>query len=311
MDRPVVTVFGGSGFIGRHLVPRLVVRGWTVRVAVRNPDAALFLKTIGQAGEVVPLFADVTDKRTVETVTRGASAVVNLVGILYERGKRTFQRVHVEGAAIVAEAAQAAGAAHLVQLSAIGADLQSASAYARSKAQGENKARDLHHNAFIVRPSVVFGPEDDFLNRFARLARVSPVLPVFDTRLQPVYVGDVAEGITRIVSQGGAGRTYELGGPLVLSFREIVEMVMAETGRRRLLIRMPAGLAAVQAMILERLPVPPLTRDQLKLLERDNVVAADAATLADLGIEPTAVEAIIPSYLRRYRRHAQVDRPAG
>lgn len=303
MDRPVITVFGGSGFIGRHLVQRLAAEEWIIRIAVRDPEAALFLKPMGEAGQVVPLYADVTDKESVEAVLRGATAVVNLVGILFPRGRKTFQRVHVEGAANVAAAAKSLEVERLVQVSAIGADPHADSEYARSKAQGEDEARTLRQDVTIVRPSVVFGPEDDFFNRFAQMARLSPVLPVFATRMQPVYVGDVAEAITRILARAQTkGKTYELGGPRVLTFREIMELVMAETGRRRMLVSTPLRVASMQAFFLERLPVPPLTRDQVKLLGVDNVVAPDALTLKDLGITATAIEAVIPSYLRRYRR---------
>lgn len=306
MARRIITVFGGSGFIGRHLVRRLAREGWIVRVAVRDPEAALFLKTMGEAGQIVPVRADVTAADSAVAVVRGASAVVNLVGILYSRGKRTFQRVHVDGAGNVARAARSAGAERLVQMSAIGADVHSDSAYAQSKALGEEEAKGCFEGATIVRPSVVFGPEDDFFNRFAQIARISPILPVFDTRLQPVYVGDVADGLARVLAQSRtAGKTYQFGGPKVLTFREIMELVMAETGRRRMLVRMPLTVASLQALVLERMPAPLLTRDQVKLLGRDNVVDAGALTLADLGVRTTAVEAVIPSYLRRYRRYGR------
>ncbi|MCW5698436.1 MAG: complex I NDUFA9 subunit family protein [Rhodospirillales bacterium] len=303
MDRRLVTVFGGSGFIGRHLVQRLAAASWIVRVAVRDTESAQFLKTMGDVGQIVPISVDITDQASVDAAVRDAEAVVNLVGILYERGQRTFERIHVDGAAIIAEATALAGADRLVHVSAIGANLDSEAAYARTKAAGENAVKAAFPKATILRPSVVFGPEDDFFNRFAAMARISPILPVFKTSFQPVYVGDVAEAIMKVLADGEtAGKTYELGGPRVISFREVMELVMKETGRCRALVPMPLALASFEAMFLEWLPVPPLTRDQVKLLANKNVVAADALGLQDLGISPTAVEVILPMYLARYRR---------
>lgn len=302
MDRRLVTIFGGSGFIGRHLVQRLAERGWMVRVGVRDTEAALFLKVQGGAGQIVPVAADVTDRPSVEMAVRDADAVINLVGILFERGRRTFQRIHVDGARTVAEAAKAAGAGRFVQMSAIGASPGSPSKYAQTKAAGESAATAAFAGTSVIRPSVVFGPEDDFFNRFAKLSQVLPMLPVFDTSFQPVYVGDVAEAIAKVLDDPRtAGNTYQLGGPRVVSFREVMELVMSETGRRRLLFPMPLWAASLEALLLEMLPVPPLTRDQVKLLEAPNVVPAGARTFRDLGIEPTALEAILPTYMHRYR----------
>ncbi|HYN38794.1 MAG TPA: complex I NDUFA9 subunit family protein [Rhodospirillales bacterium] len=306
MERRIVTVFGGSGFVGRYVVRRMATDNWIVRVAVRDPEKAQFLKVAGDPGQVVPLAAEVTDAASVARATDGVGAVVNLVGILYERGRRTFQRIHVEGAANVARAAHAAGVERLVQMSAIGADADSPAAYGRTKAAGEQAAAEAFAGATVLRPSVVFGPEDDFLNRFAQMARIMPVLPVFPTRFQPVWVGDVAEAVARVFADPTtAGNTYELGGPQVLSFEELMRLMLREIHRRRWLLPLPLGLAEVQAWFLEKLPVPPLTRDQVKLLGADNVVAPRASTLRDLGIEPTALEAIIPSYLDRYRPQAK------
>lgn len=302
MQRRVVTVFGGSGFIGRHLVRRLAAEDWIVRVAVRDTESAMFLKVAGDPGQVVPLAADIGNAASVARAVEGAGAVINLVGILYERGRRTFQRMHVEAAATVASAAKAAGASRLVHMSAIGADAESPAEYGRTKAAGERAVREAFPEASIVRPSVVFGQEDDFLNRFAGMARVTPVLPVFPTEFQPVWVGDVAEAIARVLQDPAtAGKTYELGGPRVVSFRELMELILREIGRERLLLPLPLALAEIQAWFLEKLPVPPLTRDQVKLLGTANVVGASALTLRDLGIEPTALEAVVPSYLNRYR----------
>jgi NADH dehydrogenase len=302
MDRRVVTVFGGSGFIGGHLVERLAGAGWIVRAGVRNPEAATFLKMFGDPGQVVPLFADIGEPRTVEKAVAGAEWVINLVGILYEKGRRTFRRLHVEGAENVAKAAAAAGVDRLVQMSALGAAADAEAEYARTKAAGEEAAKGAFAGASITRPSIVFGPEDKFFNLFAGMARTTPVLPVFPTRFQPVYVGDVVDAIVRILGDPETrGRTYELGGPRVMTFREVMEVVLKESGRRRLLVELPFRVAAIQAAFLQFLPVPPLTPDQVKLLRRDNVVAPGALTFADLGIEPQAVEAIVPTYLHRFR----------
>ncbi len=333
MDRRVITVFGGSGFIGRHLVRRLVRDGWVVRAAVRDVEAALFLKTAGDVGQVVPFPADITKPESVAAAVAGAEAVVNLVGILAERGKRSFQRIHVDGAATIAAEAAKAGVKRLVQVSAIGADPDSDAAYARTKAAGEAAVLAAFAEATVVRPSVVFGPEDKFFNMFAMMARISPVLPVFGcptlprlghnadggaaldiygeggTRMQPVYVSDVAEAIARILTDPKtAGKTYEFGGPRVYSFKEIMELVLAETRRKRLLVPVPFGLVALKAWFLEKLPEPLLTRDQVKLLKRDNVVGDGALTLGDLGIEATAAEFILPDYLSRHRAPAASGR---
>lgn len=302
MESRIVTIFGGSGFIGRHLVQRLAQRGWGVRVAVRDPEAAQFLKPLGGTAQIVPRKANVTVPAEVEAAVAGASAVINLVGILYERGQRTFQRIHVDAAATVAKAAKTAGVERLVQMSAIGADPDSPAAYGRTKAAGEQAVRDAFPAATVLRPSVVFGPEDDFFNRFAVLARFLPALPVFDVSFQPVYVGDVADAVDAVLENPGTvGKTYELGGPRVIPFRELMQIVLRETNRRRWLLPLPLAVAELEALFLELLPVPPLTRDQVKLLSRDNVVDKNALTLKDLRIEPTALEAIVPTYLGRFR----------
>jgi NADH dehydrogenase len=310
-----VTIFGGSGFIGRYLVQRLARQGWIVRVAVRHPDRALFLKPMGAVGQITPVAASLRHEASIATAVAGADAVVNLVGILHEgsmpariffpRAVQRFGDIHADGAGRVARAARAAGARTFVQMSALGADPGSPAAYARSKAAGEQAVRAAFPMAAIVRPSVVFGPEDDFLNRFATMARFLPALPLIgggETRFQPIYVGDVADALLRLVEDPAtAGKTYELGGPRSYSFRAILELLLREIGRRRLLVPLPFAVASLQAFFLEWLPVPPLTRDQVQLLKRDNVVSPGALTLADLGIRPTAMEAVIPSYLARYR----------
>jgi len=303
-DRSIATVFGGTGFIGRHVVQRLVAAGHEVRVAVRDTEAAQVLKPLGVVGQVVPLHAPLSDAAAVARAVVGATLVVNLVGILAEAKPGDFDRVHHQGAATIARACAIAGAQRLVHLSAIGADAASPSLYARSKAAGEAAVRAAFPAAVILRPSVVFGPDDAFFNRFARMAQIAPIMPVFagDTRFQPVHVGDVADavlaGLTRADVQG---KTFELGGPKVWTMRELLVWIMTQSGHRRPMVPVPAGLARLQASVLERLPGKLLTRDQLILLKRDNVVADGAAGLAELGIAPLAVEQAVPAYLARYR----------
>jgi NADH dehydrogenase len=305
MAARLVTVFGGSGFIGRHLVQRLAQRGWLVRVAVRHPRQAQFLKPLGDVGQITPVPAALQDEASLRAAVAGADAVVNLVGLLYEKGRQSFDKVHVEGARMAAEAARAAGARDFVQISAIGAAADAEADYARSKAAGEAAVRKVFPDAVVMRPSIVFGPEDGFFNRFAVMARLSPALPLIGgghTRFQPVYVGDVAAAIaTALDTLACRGQTYELGGPQVYSFKELMELLLAAIGRRRLLLPLPFALAELQGAVLELLPVPPLTRDQVRLLRHDNVVTAGAPGLAELGITPTSVEVIIPTYLKRYR----------
>jgi NADH dehydrogenase len=304
----LITVFGGSGFIGRHLVRRLAQMQDRVRVAVRHPDAALFLKPMGDVGQIVPVQANLRDDRSVAAAVRGADAVVNLVGILYSRGKQNFAAVHHEGALRVATAAKAAGVQRFVQMSALGADPRSPAEYARTKAMGEQAVQAAFPGATIVRPSVVFGPEDGFFNRFARMAMVSPMLPVLGRpphgpSFQPVYVGDVAQAITTILERPEtAGKTYELGGPRTYTLEQIQRLVLEWTGRKRLVAWLPLWIANLQATALEFLPVPPLTRDQVKLLQVDNVCYGKAPGLAELGIQPTPAEPIAPTYLAQYRR---------
>jgi NADH dehydrogenase len=305
MAERVVTIFGGSGFIGRYVVQRLARRGWMIRVAVRRPSRAAFLKPLGDVGQVTPIRAVLQDEMSVAAAVDGADAVINLVGILYERGAQSFAALHAHGAQTVAEAAAAAGVKSLVQMSAIGADHRAEADYARSKGVGEAAVKTAFPGASIIRPSIVFGPEDGFFNRFAMIARLSPVLPLIGgggTRFQPVYVGDVADAVVKCVEDPACrGETYELGGPVVYTFKELMELMLREIRRRRLLVPLPFELANMQAALLELLPVPPLTRDQVKMLRRDNVVSEGARTLADLGITPCAAELIISTYLDRYR----------
>ncbi|HEX4160821.1 MAG TPA: complex I NDUFA9 subunit family protein [Rhizomicrobium sp.] len=309
----LVTVFGGSGFLGRYVVRALAQAGHRIRVGVRYPNLANFLPPMGHVGQIQIVRTNVTDAGQVAQAMRGAKAAVNLVGILYESGRQRFQTVHADAAATVAEAAKREGLRSLIHVSAIGANAQSESLYARSKAEGEARARDALPGATILRPSIVFGPEDDFFNRFAALARISPVLPLIGgghTCFQPVYVCDVANAVLRcLMEPETAGRTYELGGPKVYTLKEVMQLVLAETNRRRLLVPIPFSIAMLKASVLELLPKPMLTRDQVRLLRQDNVVSPNARTLEDLDIEPDAAEAILPSYLWRFRREGQFEAP--
>ena len=307
-----VTVFGGSGFVGRHLVNRLAAGGWRVRVATRHPGEALFLKPMGVVGQVVPVFANIRDDASVAAAVAGVDDVVNLVGILYQSGRQTFAATHHHGAGRVATAAAAAGAGRMIQVSAIGATTTARSEYARTKAAGEAAVLEAFPDATIVRPSIVFGPEDGLFNLFAALARLSPVLPLIGggrTEFQPVYVGDVADAIVACLDDGATkGKVYELGGPAVYSFRRLMELTLNAIGRRRLLLPVPWFVASLEAAFLELLPKPLLTRDQVAQLKVDNVVAEGALTLADLGIQPTAAEVILPTYLDRFRPGGRLTR---
>jgi uncharacterized protein YbjT (DUF2867 family) len=302
-----VTVFGGSGFVGRYVVRRLAAEGYVVRVAVRDPIAAAFLKPTGNVGQIVPMRADLTAGDAVlEAAIAGSDVVINLVGILYERGKSTFNAIQAEAPARVARIAAANGVSRFVQMSALGADLHATAAYARSKAAGEAGVRAAFPAATIIRPSIIFGPEDGFFNRFACIARYSPALPLIGggvTRFQPVYVGDVADAIVRVVKDESArGQVYELGGPRIYTFRELMELMLTELRRHRGLIPVPFWIAGLQGLVLQLLPVPPLTRDQVELLKQDNVTTPGMPGLVELGIKPTAVELIIPTYLDMYRK---------
>ena len=302
--RKVATVFGGTGFIGRYVVQRLANLDYVVRVATSHPSAGRFLQTQGRVGQIVPLAASVTDPGAIARAVAGADLVVNLVGILHERKPGDFQRLQAEGAGTVARLSAEAGVERLVQISAIGADPASPSQYGRTKAAGEAAVRAAFPGAVILRPSIVFGPEDQFFNRFAGMARLLPFMPVVagETRFQPVYVGDVADAVVAAATQADApGQTYELGGPRVISFRDLLRFILDTTGHRRPMLDVPDGLVRLQARLSEYLPNPPLTRDQLVMLQRDNVVAAGAPGLAALGITAKSVESVVPGYLARFR----------
>ena len=320
MATRLVTIFGGSGFVGRHVVRELAARGDRLRIAVRDPDSALFLKPMGDVGQITPVAAPITDETRVRAVCQGADLVINLVGILYEHGRQRFHDIHVEGALRIATAAKESGAKTLIHMSALGADLQSDSNYARSKAQGEVEVQKVFPEAIILRPSVLFGPEDDFFNKFALIAQLSPVLPVVGVRFkpgdmrngnllgdggpkfQPVYVGDLAHAIVTLAEDSSAaGKVFELGGPHAYTMQELMELVRRHTGKKRMLVPVPCSIARIQAAVLGLLPKPPLTRDQVRLLQHDNVVSGDLPGFEAIGIQPTGPEAILPRYLDRFR----------
>jgi NADH dehydrogenase len=302
--RSVATVFGGSGFIGRYIVKRLAHKGFVVRVAVRDPEAALFLKPMGAVGQVVPLSAAIPNEPTIRRAIEGADLVVNAVGILAEHRSGDFERIHAEGAGIVGRVAAQAGVARLVHISAIGAAPDAASRYAATKAAGEASLRQAFPEPTILRPSLVFGAEDALFNRFAAMARLLPFMPVIcgDTRFQPVFVGDVADAVMASLGLAeAAGAVFELGGPMVYTFRELLAYILKETGRHRPMVDIPLGLARLQALFMELVPGKPLTRDQLLMLQKDNVVGPDVPGLKELGIVPTPVELVVPGYLSWYQ----------
>jgi len=308
----LVTVFGGSGFLGRHVVRALAKRGYRIRVAVRRPDLAGHLQPLGRVGQIHAVQANLRYPASVEAAARDADVLVNLVGILFERGRQRFDAVQASGAEAVALAAAAFGA-RLVHVSAIGADEKAPSHYARSKAMGEKLALAAVPSAVVLRPSIVFGPEDDFFNKFASLARFVPALPLIGgghTRFQPVFAGDVASAVAAAIEgRAKAGQIYELGGPEAKSFKELMQFVLATIERRRLLVPIPFWVAKLQASMLQLMPKPLLTPDQVELL-RGDIVVSDAAkregrTLEALGIEPVAMEIIVPSYLWRFRKTGQ------
>ncbi|MCO5063861.1 MAG: complex I NDUFA9 subunit family protein [Rhizobiaceae bacterium] len=311
----LVTVFGGAGFLGRHVVRALARRGYLVRAACRRPDLAGYLQPLGNVGQIQAVQANLRVRWSVDRAVQGAAHVVNLVAIMHESGRQTFDAVHDFGARAVAEAARSVGAG-LTHVSAIGADKDSASDYARTKALGEIAVKETIKDAVIIRPSIIFGPEDSFFNRFANMARFSPFLPLIgggETKFQPVFVGDVAEAIARSVDGSVAGgKAYELGGPQQLTFRQCMETMLETIDRKRLFVPVPWWLAELQGSVLGMLPNPLLTKDQVILLRSHNVVSKkaekDGRTFAGLGMTPTSVGAVLPSYLWRYRAAGQFTR---
>ncbi|MDG1117670.1 MAG: complex I NDUFA9 subunit family protein [Flavimaricola sp.] len=310
----LVTIYGGSGFVGRYIARRLAQQGWRIRVAVRNPNEAMFVRPYGAVGQVEPVFCNIRDDASVLSVMEGADAVVNCVGVLDEAGKNTFDAVQAEGATRIARLAAQEGVARMVQISAIGASADSSSAYARTKAAGEAGVLAHMPDAVILRPSIIFGPEDQFFNRFAGMTRMGPVLPVIgaDTLFQPVYVDDVAAAAAKAVAGDVAPGVYELGGPEVRSFRGLMELMLEIVHRRRLILNVPFFAARIMAATFGLVRVislglikGPVTRDQVANLAVDNVVSPGARGLADLGIEPVAMEAVLPDYLWRFRPSGQ------
>ncbi|MBO9547399.1 complex I NDUFA9 subunit family protein [Caulobacter sp.] len=306
----LVTVFGGSGFVGGQVVRALAKAGHRVRVAVRNPNLAYRMRMLGDVGQIEVVQANVRNAASVARALNGAEAAVNLVGVLWESGRQKFQTLHVMGARTVAEQARAAGVKRLVQISALGADAESPSKYARTKAAGEQAVREVFPGAVVIRPSIVFGPEDRFFNKFGQMAALFPALPLVgggETKFQPVYVGDVAAVIAKAVSHPAAeGLTYELGGPAVYSFKELLELILVETGRNRVLAPIPFFAAGWIGKVGDLSPInPPLTSDQVESLKADNVANNGLPGLAEAGVVPTAVESVVPSYLYRYRKGGQ------
>jgi len=308
----LVTVFGGTGFVGRQVVRALARKGLRVRAAVRQPGRGYRLRMLGDVGQIEVVQANIRDPDSVARALDGAEACINLVGVLYEAGPQKFEKVQSEGAGRVAAAARAAGVRRMVQVSALGADPGSPSQYGRTKAAGEAAVRQAFAEATIIRPSIVFGPEDDFFNRFARMASISPALPLIGgghTRFQPVYVGDLAEAIAQAAASGDhAGQTYELGGPAVYSFRDLMEFILRETGHRRFLAPLPfslAGLIGAMGNLVAPILAPPITSDQVNSLKVDNVPSGALPGLEAFGVTPRSIEAVVPTYLYRFRKGGQ------
>lgn len=315
LNGKLVTIFGGSGFLGRHIVQALARRGYRVRAAVRRPDLATHLQPLGAPGQIMPVQANLRFRWSVDRAIIGSDAVVNAVGILSPTGSQTFDAVQGFGPRAIAEAARSAGLSAITHISAIGASSDSKSAYARTKATGEAGVLETLPDSIILRPSIVFGPEDDFFNQFAEMARFTPALPLIgggETRFQPVYVCDVAEAVARAVDgQLQPGTTYELGGPEIKTFRECLEEMLEITRRSRALLPIPFPVASAMGKVMQLLPGAPLTADQVELLKTDNVVSpaakSEGRTLEGLGIDPANLASILPTYLERFREHGQYD----
>lgn len=313
----LVTIYGGSGFVGRYIVRRMAKAGWRVRVAVRRPNEALFVRPYGAVGQVEPIFCNIRDDASVRAALQGADAVVNCVGILAESGKSTFEAIQADGAERIARIAAAEGIDRMVQISAIGADTESASEYAQTKAMGEAAVLKHMPNAVILRPSIVFGPEDEFFNRFAGMTRLSPAVPVVgaDTLFQPVYVDDVAHAAEMAVLGTAPAGVYELGGPDVESFRGLMQRMLGVIYRRRLVLAVPTFAAKIMAFAFDMLQTVTfglvkntmITRDQVKNLSKDNVVADTAKGFDTLGISPVSMGSVLPDYLWRFRPSGQYD----
>ena len=297
-------IFGGTGFIGRQIVRVLARQGYTIKIASRAPERAYFLRTAGNVGQIVPYACNYEDDAAIREAVRGCELVVNCVGILFEKGKNGFTKIHTELPRAIAKACAAEKVSRLIHISALGCD-QAHSKYAKSKYNGEQAIFENFPRATILRPGVVFGAEDSFFNMFAKLSILLPVLPLIGggaTKLQPVYVGDVADAVANAAgSEESAGKTYELGGPEVLSFREIYARLFRETGRKKMLVSLPWGIARLQGKIMGLLPKPPLTADQVETLKTDNVASGELPGLSELGIAATGMDVVLPTYLARYR----------
>ncbi len=310
----IVTVVGGTGFLGRYVIRELAERGYIIRVLARDVEAHTEIKTFGDVGQIVIESADLSRPETLEGKLANSYAVVNLVGVLFERRKQNFALLHAQGPEKLAQMATACGAARFVQVSSLGVEKAITSKYARTKLLGEKAAVAAFPDTTIIRPGVMFGPEDDFFNKFAWMATFSPILPLIGgghTLFQPVYVADVARAIAQAVDDPATiGKIYELGGPETLSFKDILSFILEATGRHAMLMNLPFALASMKAFFWEFLPTPILTRDQIRLLHYDNVVGNDALTFADLGIRPTGIDTVVPSYLQRFKKHQPQERLA-
>jgi NADH dehydrogenase len=310
-ENEIVTVFGASGLIGRHTVQALARAGYRIRACVRYPNLAHYLPPMGTVGQIQLMKCNVLDEDSVARAVQGSSAAINLVGILYPAGGQNYEDIHIEAPQTIAKAAKAAGVETLLHVTTMGISEESESNYSRSKAEGENAIREIFPNATLIKPSIVFGPEDNFFNKFAWLARVAPVLPLVGgghTKFQPVFVADVADAITKCVGEASTrGKTYELGGPAIYSFKEMIQAILHATGRKNPLLPMPFWMAAISAVFLQFLPGKLLTPDQVKFLKTDNVPSPGALGLKDLGIQPESLEAILPTYLWRFRPKGQYE----
>ena len=312
MTSKLIAIIGASGFVGRYTVSALAKRGHRIRACMRKPHLAPFLKPMGDVGQIALMQTNIRDETSVAAAVQDADAVINLVGILAESGSQRFMALQADGAAMVAEQAAQAGIKQLIHVSAIGADAGSGAAYARTKADGENRVSAAFPEATVIRPSIVFGPEDQFFNRFAIMAQISPLMPLIcgHTRFQPVYVGDLAAAIASLIDRDEeAAALYELGGPQTYSFRELLDFIMEQIRVDRPYLPIPTWAAKLQGTLLSVLPNPPLTRGQVIMLERDNIVSGNYPGLEELGIAPTAIETTVPSYLVAYRRNGQFARP--
>lgn len=305
IKQQLITVVGGTGFLGRYVVRELAKSGYTIRVISRDPEAGLHLKTAGHVGQIVLQQGDITRPETLAGKLDGSYAVINLVGALYERGRQNFAALHSQGAEHLAKEAIKANVNRFIQISAIGVDKSQNAKYARTKANGEKAVKAAFPSATILRPGILFGAEDNFYNQFARMACFSPLLPLIGggkTRFQPLFVADAARAVVAAMeTPDSSGKTYELGGPRVYSFREMLEYILRITHRSPFLLPLPFGVATLIGAVGEWMPTPFLTRDQVKMLQYDNVVDKEARTLAELGITATPVEMVVPEYLARYR----------